>query len=157
MIFKITYGGKGYKTNKGKKELVELNPAFVLRNNGPFLEVVIGPPKAIREIYNNENKKFPVAKVMALIDTGASISVIKPEIINNTNLIHTGYQKIASVQDEQHQPVYSGSILFPWGSLKDAPLVACPLKNVDCLIGRDVLQHWYMTYDGVGGSLTICD
>ena len=92
-----------------------------------------------------------------MIDTGASGSVITPRVAEQLELIHTGYQKVSSVQDEQNRPVYYAMIRFPWGKGKEIPMVSCPLKNFDCLIGRDILQHWYLTYHGTDGSITICD
>jgi hypothetical protein len=72
-------------------------------------------------------------------------------------LIHTGYQTVFSAQDEQLHPVYYGLVIFSWGSGKEIPLVSCPLKMFDCLIGRDILVHWYLTYNGTEGSIVICD
>ena len=40
---------------------------------------------------------------------------------------------------------------------KEIPIVSCPLKNFDCLIGRDILLHWHFTYNGPDGSVVICD
>ena len=83
--------------------------------------------------------------------------MITPKIADQLGLLHTGYQKIFSVQDEKMQPVYFGFIKFPWGMGKITPIVSCPLRGVDCLIGRDILQHWHFTYNGPDGSITICD
>ncbi len=93
----------------------------------------------------------------ALIDTGASSTVITPRVADQLRLVHTGFQKVSSVQDEQQQPVYYGFIIFPWGSGKETPIVSCPLKKFDCLIGRDILLHWHFTYNGPDGSFVICD
>jgi len=73
------------------------------------------------------------------------------------NLVQTGFQKISSVHDEKVQPVYYGAIFFPWGNGNEIPIVGCPLKEIDCLIGRDILKHWYFNYNGIDGSITICD
>jgi hypothetical protein len=61
------------------------------------------------------------------------------------------------LQHDQEQPVYYGFIIFPWGNGKEIPIVCCPLNDVDCLIGRDILKHWYFAYNGADGSITICD
>lgn len=157
MIFKLQYPNVGFQEKDGQKIPVPLNPSQLLEHFGPFLEVSIIPSKIIREKLEAEGKEIPSAKVKALIDSGVSTSVILPEIARKVDLVHTGYQKITSVQDEQLQPVYFGAIAFSWGKLKETPLVACPLKNFGCLIGRDVLKHWYLTYDGAGGAIVICD
>jgi len=95
--------------------------------------------------------------VNALIDTGASGTVITPRVADQLGLVHTGFQKVFSVQDEQQRPVYYGIIIFPWGIGKEIPIVSCPLKNFDCLIGRDILLYWHFTYNGPDGSIVICD
>ncbi|MFQ6007525.1 MAG: hypothetical protein ACE5K8_01095 [Candidatus Zixiibacteriota bacterium] len=158
MIHRITYAGKYIKEEDGQKQTIPIDPRSALAGAGPFLEVVmIIPPKVICEKLEKEGKEIPNVRVRALIDTGASCTVILPEIAQRVGLIHTGYEKITSVQDEQRQPVYFGAILFPWGAAKEIPLVACPLKHFGCLIGRDVLLHWYLTYDGPNGTIVICD
>lgn len=157
MIYRITYGGELVQEKAGQKKTAPIHPSSALGQAGPYLEVMVIPPKIIVEKLEKEGKKIPSAKVKALVDTGASISVVIPRIAHDIGLIHTGYQKISSVQDEQLQPVYFGAIAFSWGRFKETPLVACPLRNFDCLIGRDILSHWYLTYDGPNGTIVICD
>lgn len=104
--------------------------------------------------------QIPMITVQALIDTGASSTVISPKVINKIPLKKTGTQKISSVQDEQERPVYFGRLIFPWNKGFEAPLVECPLKGdyFDCLIGRDVLQYWHLSYNGPDGFyVVICD
>ena len=147
MIFRLIYAGEiPTKQSNGTTKNVPIPPHEVLETHGPFLEVMIGPPKIIREQLEKSGKDIPAVSVKALIDTGASSSIIRPEIAEKLNLPHTGYQKITSVQDQQEQPVYFGAIQFSWGSTKEAKLIACPLTSVHCLIGRDVLRHWYLSH-----------
>lgn len=96
---------------------------------------------------------------MCRFDTGASVTVITPEVADKLTLVHTGYQNIQSVQDSQKQPIYFGRIIFQWGGAIDIPIVSCPLAghHFACLIGRDILNFWHLTYNGVEGSITICD
>ena len=113
----------------------------------------------IREELQKKGNNIPVKQVKALIDTGASSSIITPQVAAELQLIHTGYQNVSSVQDEQERPVYYGTIQFPWGAGKEIPLIACPLKahGFECLIGRDILIHWNLIYNGFDGFITICD
>lgn len=157
MIYRLVYSGKGTVEKNGRSSAVSVKPSTILKMYGPFLDVTIAPPRSVVEQYEKEGRKHPTARVRALIDTGAASSIITPRIADDAGLIHTGYQRIASVQDEQVQPVYFGLIGFSWGMAKETPLTACPLKNFDCLIGRDVLMHWYLTYDGANGTIVICD
>lgn len=157
MINTIRYGGQRKIEKEGKESIIAIPPPVVLNRIGPFIEVIITHPRIIQEKFKQQGKKIPRVKVKALIDTGASSTVITPRVADQLGLVHTGYQKISSVQDEQQQPVYYGFIIFYWGSGKEIPIVSCPLKNLDCLIGRDILLHWHFTYNGPDGSIVICD
>jgi len=124
---------------------------------GAFVDVTITHPRAVQDKLREKGQNIPTFQTKALIDTGASNSVISPEAAEKLNLLHTGYQKVASVHEEKDRPVYYGFLIFPWGNGKEIPLICCDLKNFQCLIGRDILQHWYFTYNGVDGSVVICD
>lgn len=157
MINTYRYGGHKVFSKDDEPQELDVSPGEILETKGPFLQVTVTHPRIVQEDLRKKGKSVPSLNVGALIDTGARSSVISPEIADGLNLIHTGYQKVLSVQDEQEQPVYYGFIVFPWGNGMEIPIVCCPLRNVDCLIGRDVLKHWYLTYNGVDGSITICD
>lgn len=157
MIFRIVYGGERLRDENGQSKKVPINPKVVLSTFGPMLDVMIFPPILTCKNLEADGKDIPSCKARALIDTGASSSVIHPDVAAKLGLVHTGYQNITSVQNTEKQPVYFGTMAFSWGARKELPLIACPLTNVQCLIGRDVLQHWYLTYDGGGGTIVICD
>jgi predicted aspartyl protease len=157
MINTYRYGGYGALHQDLAAQKIDLPPNDILEMKGAFLQVTITHPGKIQEELIKSGQKVPKLNVSALIDTGAGASVISPRVASELNLIHTGYQKVFSVQDEQEQPVYYGFIIFPWGNGKEIPLVCCPLKGVDCLVGRDILKHWHFTYNGADGSITICD
>lgn len=157
MINTYRYGGQKQTEKDGKKVIVPVPSQLVLAHMGAFLDVTITHPRIIQENFKQQGQNVPSISVKALIDTGASSSVIAPKVADQLNLVHTGYQQVTSVQDEQQRPVYYGFIIFPWGSGKEIPIVSCPLKNIDCLIGRDILIHWYFTYNGIDGSVVICD
>jgi predicted aspartyl protease len=157
MINTYRYGGHKALQKDADIPKLEVSPKEILEIKGPFIQVTITHPRIIQEELRRKGQKVSSVNVNALIDTGASTSVITPKIAEKLDLIHTGYQKVLSVQDEQEQPIYYGFIVFPWGNGKEIPIVCCPLKDVDCLIGRDILKHWYFAYNGADGSITICD
>jgi predicted aspartyl protease len=157
MINNYRYGGHKTVDKYGKVQSLELPPRDILEIKGPFLQVTITHPRIIQDDLRKKGHRVPSLQVNALIDSGAVTSVISSKIADELDLMHTGYQNVLSVQDEQEQPVYYGFIIFPWGNGKEIPIVCCPLKDVDCLIGRDILKHWHFTYNGVDGSITICD
>ena len=157
MINTYRYGGQGKVEKDGKESSVQIPPRVILDQMGAFIKVTITHPRVVQENLKQQGGNAPTISVNALIDTGASGTVITPRVADQLGLIHTGFQKVSSVQDEQQRPVYYGFIIFPWGSGKEIPFISCPLKNIDCLIGRDILLHWHFTYNGPDGSVVICD
>jgi len=157
MINTYRYGGQAKADKNGKETIVQIPPAVILNRMGAFLKVTITHPKIVQEDFQKKGETIPSISVNAMIDTGASGTVITPRVANQLGLVHTGFQTVSSVQDEQQRPVYYGFIMFPWGRGKEIPIICCPLKNFDCLIGRDILLHWHFTYNGPDGSIVICD
>lgn len=140
-------------------EVVEITVASPtsIKLNGPLLPVNISLPASVIEQLQTHGKQLPTVNCEALIDTGASVSVISSKIVEQLGLIETGFKHITSVHSVEVRPVYFGRITFPWGSSMEIPIVSCELQGIDCLIGRDVLRFWHMTYDGFHGEITICD
>jgi len=106
--------------------------------------------------------EFPELPVRALIDTGASLTIINPEIAATCKLKQTGFQKISAVGGLAGEyPEYAAAISFPGSeipSLGAARVVACPIIRqpfYSCLIGRDILQKWILTYNGRTGEIEI--
>ena len=159
MINTYRYGAQGEKIEQdGKRTPVQIPSKVVLNRMGPFVKpVTITHPRISQELIEKRGENVLAKSVRALIDTGASISIISQQVADELDLVQTGYQNVSSVQDEQLQPVYYGLIMFPWGRGIEVPIISCPLKNFDCLIGRDVLAHWHFTYNGPDGSIVICD
>jgi len=141
----------------GKKVNIPIPPRLALLKSGALVRVTITHPKSIIEELAKENKTPKETVVNALIDTGAASCIISPKIAEELELIQTGFRKVTSVQDEQQRPVYYCSFVLPWGSMKEISAASCPLKDMDCIIGRDIMMHWHFTYNGKDGIITICD
>ena len=99
------------------------------------------------------------ARISGLIDTGSSFTIVSPEIAQQCKLRATGFNPtVASMRDIGKYPQYAAWIRFPGTALQglDAtPVVAIEIKQVnprryDCIIGRDILQRWLLTYSGNG-------
>jgi predicted aspartyl protease len=142
----------------GRRATVQIPSPAILSRIGPFIEpVTITHPRVAQEYLEEQGRSVPTVSVRALIDTGASFSIVSQQVADELSLAQTGYQNVSSVQDEQLQPVYYARIIFPWSSGIEIPIVSCPLRRFDFLIGRDVLAHWHLTYNGPDGSIVICD
>lgn len=159
MINSIRYSSlktKG-KDRDGKDVEIVIPANQTLNVRGPILNITITQPPAVAQKLIKEGKQPLAINVQGLIDTGAAGSVISPSVAHKLGLIQTGTRKVTSVQDEQDRPVYFAAYVFPWGAALQVSVAACPIKGVECLIGRDVLRFWHFTYNGRDGSITICD
>jgi predicted aspartyl protease len=96
----------------------------------------------------------------ALIDTGASRTVITPEAVGKLGLPIVNYTTLSRVGGKTEKvSVHPASIHFPskMATIEIIEVGCCELPDqpVHCLIGRDILSRWLFTYDGKEGSWRI--
>jgi predicted aspartyl protease len=101
-------------------------------------------------------------QIRALIDTGASLTVVNPEVAQSRKLRHTGFANIVAAGGSGRYPEYAAAVTFPESGLRgfdSIRVVACPIvrQPVSCLIGRDILRYWSMTYLGSKGEVALWD
>jgi len=135
-------------------------PNLALRARGALIEVVITHPKEVAEATQETGAPVLTKRVGALIDTGAGRTTVSNALAQELELVRTGRKVIiTSVHDRQERPSYFADIRFPWGATEEVAAVACSLdiEGIDCLIGRDIMMNWIMTYNGREGSITISD
>jgi predicted aspartyl protease len=136
--------------------------ASALQLQGPIIEILISATRP--EINEGEGLglEFPALLVKALVDTGASLTIINPEIAATCKLRHTDKNKINAVGGEAGEyPAHAAAISFPGTVLPSFDVirvVACPIVKqpfFSCLIGRDILRKWLFVYDGRKGDVQI--
>lgn len=157
MINNFVFNGNSSQIIDGKNLLVPVPTNIVLKHGGASIPITITHPSNISNQISGNTSIIPSKSINALIDTGASISGITLNLARQLGLIQTGFQNVSSVHDNKPCPVYFAQIIFNWGASIQIPLVGLELKNIDCLIGRDVLMNWHFTYNGKNGTITICD
>jgi gag-polyprotein putative aspartyl protease len=128
-----------------------------LLRNGPIVKIRIGNP----------SDPSKTAMVAALVDTGAAFTAINPQLAQSCQLIQRGQKKIrvlgnTKLQDAKEYPEFAASISFPGSDLCDFRahgVVACQIfeTQFSCLIGRDLLKYWELTYSGTLGQFSIRD
>ena len=107
--------------------------------------------------------EFPPARpVNGLIDTGAAVTIVNPELAKTYKLHYTGPARIRTAGHLDTYPEYAAAISFPDRDLQTFEVlrvVACPLASAEmsCLIGRDILRQWEMVYNGRSGEVSIRD
>jgi len=129
---------------------------------GPHLEILISATRIELVEGRAAGLEFPDMSVRALVDTGASLTIINPQIAATCKLKQTGRQKISAVGGEAGEfPEYAAAISFPGNhlpGLDTTRVVACPIIRqpfFSCLIGRDIMRKWLFTYDGRTGEVEI--
>jgi hypothetical protein len=138
-----------------------LTPSTLLLQ-GPHVPILITTTRLETDEGRPLGLEFPELQVGALIDTGASLTVINPQIATTCKLKQTGHQMITAVGGKAGEfPAYAAAISFPGTQLPGLDVtrvVACPIIRqpfFSCLIVRDILRHWLLTYDGRSGVVEI--
>jgi predicted aspartyl protease len=100
----------------------------------------------------------------ALLDTGASVTVISKTFANHCRLFQTNEgSEITAIGATHHCGEHAGSISFPGTNLR--PFDPARIVSVDfpkerhyaILIGRDILRNWEIKFDGRSKRVTITD
>lgn len=123
-----------------------------LHHEGPVLEVQIYPSRPAIEVWREQDHALPPpVKVKAMIDTGATNTVIRQGIASDLGLNPIGEVKIntpSSVGVPCYQ--YFVRLAFPNNIIFETVVIEAPLRgqNIQCLIGRNVLVHATFIYMG---------
>lgn len=91
------------------------------------------------------------ALVVALIDTGADVTVMPLAVVQNLALPVVATTRIAGVVGATRANVHAG-ILEVAGTSKMIELVALGAEGI---LGRDVTNHWVLSLDGPRRALEI--
>jgi hypothetical protein len=103
-------------------------------------------------------------KMNALLDTGASITVISKVYANYCKLFQTNEgSEITAIGAKHRCWEHAGAISFPGTDLR--PFDTVRIRSVvfveqpfyAILIGRDIMRNWHMTFDGPSKLITIAD
>ena len=131
-----------------------------LVSTGPIVELLISPARELVEALEAENKGVPASvKTIAMIDTGATSSVARPDLIRQMGIEPIGLVKISTPSDTEVECLqYQASFIFPNNvAVETSELIAAPLQGqpIQCLIGRDVLEHGVFIYNGYAQIITL--
>lgn len=131
-----------------------------LAQHGARLDIEIGVPSVVADYYKARGQTPPAPqKVRAMIDSGASISGIKPAIAKAAGLIQTSSVGVSGVIGTENRPVYTAAIKLPSYNVDidvmDIAGVELAQQDLDVLIGRDILKHTVFTYDGTEGVFSL--
>lgn len=95
-----------------------------------------------------------------LIDTGATCSLIRKDIIEKLQLVHIGQGGFARTADGQYHPrqEYFANLII--GDRKQQTLIDCQVFSIDTLsvemiIGMNIISTWHLDWHGSTGLVKI--
>lgn len=140
------------------------DPVQNLEVNGATLQAQVGPSSqqggAAPAAGGASPSPSPGSQtLMALIDSGASISCINQSDAQSMGLQQISETQLGGVGGSEVSPIYAAAITLPQFGVTVDPVqiagVANPLPNVDMLIGRDILAQLDFNYNGGQGAFTL--
>jgi predicted aspartyl protease len=135
-----------------------------LWREGPTVSVIIRPSTAfltsLKEKGKDVDAEEKILRAQMLVDTGASSSAVDSSFIRDLGLQPTGAIAIATASHESHEvPTYDIDLILEETHfiVPDIQVFATGLANqgIQGLIGRDVLQHMLLVYNGYSGNFTL--
>jgi predicted aspartyl protease len=132
-----------------------------LQVTGPRLPVEIHVPPAWARHLQQNNLPVPAPQTgEALIDTGATVSVVDAAAVQALGINPVGVTGITGVTGQQQTNLYPATFAFPGANLPDinfASVTASALQPMGlvALIGRDILLYFTMFYNGPLGIVTL--
>ena len=130
-----------------------------LQQVGPVIEVVLTPSVAFLQANNFSLATANSVRVLAMIDTGATGTVISQGLAKQLNinpvgtmLMHTPSSTNVLCYQFDVQIVFPNNVNVPSIIVSEAPLQG---QHIQCLIGRDLLQHAVLIYTGYDNSFTL--
>ncbi len=130
-----------------------------LRAMGPLVDMRIGVGTPVEEALKKAGREVPEpVAAKAMIDTGATASVIQPALARQLDLQPVGIVSISTPSSERVPCLqYVVRLFFPNNVIVEALAIEAALKgqNIQCLIGRDVLAHGVLVYTGYINQFTL--
>jgi len=132
---------------------------------GPCIDVIVMNSHDVIEAGRSIGLEYPGPLPMrALLDTGASVTVISRVFADYCKLFQTSEgSEITAIGATHRCGEHAGAISFPGTGLRPldpvriVSAVFAKERYYACLIGRDILRNWVLTFDGRSKRVTITD
>ncbi len=123
-----------------------------LRGVGPVVEIQLSVAETAENTLQQASQPIPQpVRVTALIDTGASVSVIQQGLAQQLGLQPVGIVYVNTPSSENvHCYQYALRFIFPNRVIFQTTAIEARLQgqNIQCLLGRDLLSHGVFVYIG---------
>jgi hypothetical protein len=138
---------------------------FDLTDPGPCIDVIVMNSPEVIAGWRALGLECPEPiRMNALLDTGASVTVISKTFANYCKLFQTNEgSEITAIGATHRCGEHAGAISFPGTNLR--PFDPTRIVSVDfpkerhyaILIGRDILRNWVISFNGRCKQVTITD
>ncbi len=130
-----------------------------LQEVGPVVEIKLAVGTIIEDVFQKNSQNIPThIQAAAMIDTGATGTVVREDIVKQLDLHPVGTTLINTPSSTNVQCYeYLVRLLFPNNVVVETVVIAAPLQgqHIQCLIGRDVLKHGVFIYTGYINTFTL--
>lgn len=139
-----------------------------LEATGPIIQVEVGVPKALRDHLTAKGDPIPATVTgFALIDTGAFATAIDEGVLTGLGLTPIDVILTSTPHGPGKSNVYPAEVSFPGLRVVQLPMervIGCNLnwsagtatsKTILMLLGRDILKHFLLVYNGPESDVTI--
>jgi len=142
-------------------KVVKLSSAFVMASRGPVLQAAITVAEQVAaELVKQGKPVQPPVAGFALIDTGAYMTCVDEDAAKQLQLPVVDVVNMSSASHASHPanvyPIRIGIAGFPIPiNAPRAIGAALKAQGLIALIGRDVLAHGTLFYNGMAGEITL--
>lgn len=131
-----------------------------LQAEGPRVQVTIHVSQPIANALQSSGKQLPKPQVgMGMIDTGASVTCVDLGAAKAMGLSEIDTVQMASASHSSHPaPIYPVRLTIQGNMNVDVPKAmgaSLQPQGLIALIGRDVLVHCTLYYNGYSGAVTL--
>ena len=132
-----------------------------LEQVGPRLPVIVAIPEKLKQYLSSKNKSVPKpVRGYALVDTGASVTAVDEDTISEMGVSAIGITNLTTPNGTAQRNLYPASFNFPGTPLPEVSferVVGASLKQqrIIVLLGRDILRHFLLVYNGPGATISL--
>jgi predicted aspartyl protease len=126
---------------------------------GPTISIQLAVGSIAEDAFSKEISTAPApVSINAMIDTGATGTVIREDLVSSLGLKPVGATLINTPSSTNVLCYkYLTRLLLPHNVIIESVVIAAPLQgqHIQCLIGRDILRQGVFIYIGYDNSFTL--
>jgi len=137
---------------------VQFSPPEALRSSGAIFPIEVSLPQILVDHLTKQGiTPSPPVKGRAIIDTGASISVVDLLVLSSLQISPIGVATVLTTAGPTNQNLYPARFILPRLVVDLSAVIGADLRplQIIALIGRDILSRFIMIYHGNAGRVTL--